>query len=165
MKRLDAATIRHQIEALFVAFPELHDDDILRADTFEGETDLIEYLRYLEDKRSDALSKAQALKMRIDGLKERGDRYEHRCEGLRAAMFKAMEWAEQRKVELPEATLLIREGTQRVIIHDEAAVPDIYCRIRREPDKTKIKAALSEFGDVPGASLSNAEPVLTVRIK
>ncbi len=165
MKRLDAATIRHQIEALFVAFPELHDDDVLRADTFEGETDLIEYLRHLERKRRGTLALAQALKIEIEELKARGDRFERRCEGLRSIMFKAMEWSEQRKVELPEATLSIREGTQRVIIHDEAAVPDIYCRVRREPDKTKIKAALSEFGDVPGASLSNAEPVLTVRIK
>jgi len=44
-------------------------------------------------------------------------------------------------------------------------VPDEFCRFKREPDKTKIKAALADLKPVPGASLSNAEDTLAVRVK
>lgn len=165
MKRLDAATIKHQIDNLLAAFPELADDDVLRADTFEGETDLHEYLERLEDKRQDAVAFADAIDARIELLKERRDRFKRRDQGLRGAMFAALQWANVPKAELPIATIAIRQGTAKVVISDESIIPLPFCRIKREPDKIKIKAALEAFESVPGASLSNAEPVLTVRIK
>ena len=46
------------------AFPELDDDEILRADMLEAETDLA-FLRMIEQKREDALALAEAVNRRL----------------------------------------------------------------------------------------------------
>jgi hypothetical protein len=165
MKHLDAGTIRAQINALLLAHPEIADDEILLADSLEGQTDLFEFLREIERKRRTASTLAEAVAIEIKDLRERRDRFMRRDEALRAMLFNVLQWAELKKAELPEATISIRTGSQKVIIEDENTIPDEYCRIIREPDKVKIKAALSEFKSVAGASLSNAEPVLAIRTK
>jgi hypothetical protein len=84
---------------------------------------------------------------------------------MRNLMLRLLQAAHLKKLEMPEATLSVRLGVPRVVIVDETEIPDEFCRIKKEPDKTKIKAALSEFKPVPGATLSNAEDGLTVRVK
>ena len=69
------------------------------------------------------------------------------------------------RIELPEATLSIRVGMPKVVVTDEAVLPDTLCRIKREPDKTKIKESLLAGNAVEGAVLSNAEHTLTIRTK
>ena len=165
MKNLDVSTIRAQIDSLIAAHPEIDEDEVLRADMIEGETDLHEFLRDIERKRRNADTFVDALAIEITTLRDRRARFERRDQALRALMFNLLQWAEVKKVELPEATISIRAGQQKVIVEDENAIPDEYCRIIREPDKIKIKAALLEFKSVAGAALSNAEPTLAVRIK
>jgi hypothetical protein len=70
-----------------------------------------------------------------------------------------------KKVELRQATLSIRAGTPRVIITDEARLPEDCIRIKREPDKVAIKEHLARGEPVAGAEMSNREEVLAVRIK
>ena len=48
---------------------------------------------------------------------------------------------------------------------DAAAVPDDFVRIRREPDKTAIGAALASGADVPGATMANGMPQLRILTK
>lgn len=163
--RLDPNQVRLQIDALILQFPELTEDDILRADMIEAETDLHELLRMLERKRQEACSLAGAIASNIAELGLRQGRFERREQAMRAAMFKIMQWADVRKAELPEATVSIRNGTQRVIITDEANIDDILCRFKREPDKTRIKEMLTTGTSVRGAELSNAEPTLSIRTK
>ena len=69
-----------------------------------------------------------------------------------------MNTAELKRAELPEATLSVRSGQPKVLIINEQEIPDEYMRIKKEPDKTRIKAALSGNQNVPGAALSNVEP-------
>jgi len=102
--------------------------------------------------------------VKLAELKERKQRFLDRDAAMRRIMFSVMNFADVPKIELPEATIAIRKGTAKVIILDEAAIPDSLCRITREPDKLAIKEALkTDF--VPGAALSNAEAVLTIRTK
>lgn len=157
--------IKQQISQLLLVYPELADDEILRADTFEGSTDLHETLRELERTRRQADSFAQAIKQTIVELSERKARFERRDEAMRALMFQLMEYANLRKLELAEATLSIRQGQPKVIITDESLIPTDFARIKVEPDKTKIKASLSAGNKVPGAELSNATDVLAIRTK
>ena len=165
MKNLDVSTVRAQIDNLIAAHPEIDEDEVLRSDMLEGSTDLHEFLREIERKRRSADTFVDALAIEITALRDRRARFERRDQALRALMFNLLQWAEVKKVELPEATISIRAGQQKVIVEDENAIPDEYCRIIREPDKIKIKAALLEFKSVAGAALSNAEPTLAVRIK
>lgn len=162
--RLDPAIIRQQIDWLFVANPELHEDEQLRADMIEGSTDAHEFLRMVERKRQDTAAMALAIELNMHDLHERHGRFKRREEAMRKLAFKIMEAADIKKIELPEATLSIRNGVPRVIITDESKLGDIACRFRREPDKAKIKELL-QTGPVPGAELSNAEPTLSIRTK
>lgn len=165
MQRLDPAIIKQQIENLKIAFPDLLDDDDTWLLALESETDVKEYLRTVERKREDAAALEEALSLTIDALRQRKARFERREQAMRALMFSAMQTADLTRLEMPEATLSIRQGTPKVVITDEAAIPDEFMRIKKEPDKTLIKTALNNFEDVPGASMSNAEPVLAVRVK
>ena len=80
-------------------------------------------------------------------------------------MLQLLQAARLKKLELPEATLSVKLGVPRVFISDEAALPDEFWRVKREPDRQKIKQALSELKPVPGATLTNAEDVLAVRVR
>jgi hypothetical protein len=76
-----------------------------------------------------------------------------------------MDSASIRKAELPEATLSIRSGQQKVLIINEREIPDDFMRMRKEPDKTRIKAAMLANENVPGAVLSNGQPSLAISIR
>jgi hypothetical protein len=163
--RLDPTVIKHQVDGLLAAYPELVEDEVLHLDMIEGSTDLIEFLRALERRRQEAIALVEALAMNIDALRARQARFEKRDQAVRDLMFRLLQIAHLKKLEMPEATLSVRVGVPKVIVTDEAALPDEYCRIKREPDRGKIKQTLSEFKPVPGATLSNAEDTLAIRVK
>ena len=98
-------------------------------------------------------------------LETRLHRFERREDAMRRIIYRIMELAHLRKVELPTATLSIRTGNSKVIITDEAIIPDILCRIKREPDKKRIREMLVAGQIVHGCELSNAESVLSIRTK
>jgi Siphovirus Gp157 len=164
-KAAEIFIVRQQIEALLAQYPELAEDEVLRADMFEGETDLTGILRDLEAQRQHADALEDAIGETIKQLTMRCGRFQRRQDALRAMMLALLQTAQLRKVELPEATLSIRSAPARVIIHDEAELPEVYWRIKREPDKVKIKEALVTAAVVPGASLSNSPDTLAIRVK
>ena len=161
--RHDPQIIRTQIEQIIREYPDLAEDDMLLA--LESETDAMEYLRHIEHLRQQAVMLAKSIDLVIDDLKVRRGRFEHREEGIRRLMFQMLQAASIRKLELPEATLSIRTGSPKVVIVDEAEIPETFIRIKREPDKASIKVALQDGIPVPGATLSNAEENLTIRTK
>jgi hypothetical protein len=165
MMRLNPEAIKRQVEILLVAYPELADDEVLRADMIEGSTDMVAFMRALEVTRQQANATADAIAALIDSWRQRMARFQKRDEAIRALMFKMLQLAHLKKLELPEATISLKLGVPRVVIVDEQQIPDEFCRIKREPDKSKIKIALSNLEPVPGATLSNAEDQLAIRIK
>lgn len=165
MPRFDPSIICKQIDNLLIQFPELQEDEVLRADMLEGSTDLNAFLIQVERQRRDATTLADAIGIYVDELRSRKARFERRDEAFRSLMFKLLEWANLKKVELAEATISIRQGTPKVIVTDESMVPDIFCRFKREVDKVKVKEALAAGKKVKGAELSNAESTLAIRTK
>lgn len=164
--RFDAAVIQQQITALLLAYPELAEDDQLRSDMIEGETDLHEFLRMVERQRQDATHLAGAIAGNIAELELRQERFTRRERGLRELMRKLMELADQRKIELPEATISLAKGQPKLMGDcDPAGLADNFCRIKRELDRAAIKTELATGGTVPGFYLSNAEPHLIIRTK
>lgn len=163
--RLDPTVIRHQIAQLQAAHPEVFagDDDALLNDTIEGETDLKEFLDMVVDKILQAEAQAAGIEMLLATLRKRQGRYERRNEVLRTLAFRLMGEAGMRSLECIGASLSIRTGQPKVVITDEAALPADCVRIKRDPDKAAIKRFIEEGSIIPGAVLSNAEPVLTVR--
>jgi len=163
--RLDPLVVQQQISNLLLLVPELAEDDVLRADMIEAQTEAHELLRKLETRRREATTLAAGINSTIEELSTRLARMWRREDAMRRIIFRIMELADLRKVELPEATLSVRAGTQKVIITDEAIIPDILCKIVRQPDKVRIKEMLKDGQTVRGAELSNAESVLSIRTK
>lgn len=163
---LDLKKVTDEITALMIAYPELVDDEVLREDMIEGSTTADEFM-------SDTLRRIGSTDALITGtiayakeLQDRIERLERRRNALRGLLFKVMELANLKKRELPEATISIRKGPQKVVIVEEKDIPEAFWRIKREPDKAKIKAAiLGDTANVPGAYLSNGEAVLSIIVK
>jgi len=165
--RLDPTFVRAQIEHLRLTHPGIWDegDEQLLADMLEGETDFHRFLAAVVRRICEAEACADGIGDLIREVKERQQRFEQRSEAMRAMAFKLMNAADVRKLELPQATLSIRAGSPRVIVTDEARLPEHCIRIKREPDKVAIKEHLARGEPVAGAELSNREDVLSVRIK
>jgi hypothetical protein len=162
---LDIKQVQNEITALLLAYPELTDDEILREDMIEGSTSTFQFLSQIVRKIGATQAIAGGTADYIGELQERKARLERREYALRQLIFKVMNTAELRKAELPEATLSIRNGQPRVVIINDREIPDEFTRIKKEPDKTKIKAALQAHENVNGAALSNAESVLAIIVK
>jgi Siphovirus Gp157 len=157
--------VQTEITALLLAHPELLEDEILREDMIEGSTSTHEFLRQIVRKIGATQAISWGTAEYIGELQERKARLERREYALRSLIFKIMQTAELRKAELPEATLSIRNGIQKVVIFDERVIPDEFMRVKKEPDKTRIKAALQAHENVAGVALSNSEPVLAIIVK
>lgn len=165
MQRVDPAIIRQEIERLFAICPELADDEILRADMVNAETSAFELLSQIVRQIGMNEALADAIGNYAKEIAERKVRVERRNHGLRQLAKTIMEYADLTRAELPEATLSVRPGPLKVIITDEEMLPDLLCRLRREPDKARIKELLISGATVQGAVLSNPEPTLTIRVK
>jgi hypothetical protein len=163
---LDPRLIRRQIENLKIAHPEILEDDEAWIATLESETSFEDLLTSVVRRIEDTKALVIGTKDRFDELKSRKDRFEHRVDTLRNLAFKIMQAAELAKVELPEASLSLRAGTQQLIGDaDPKELPDELCKISRDLNRTAIKEALKTGLTVPGFELSNSPPSLTIRIK
>src|SRR5262249_9139589 len=112
--RLDPSFVRNQIERLLTRHPELQDDELLRADMIEGETNFHEFLTLLVRQIVEAQAYAAGIELLVANTRARQSRYEHRVEALRALAFALLNHAGVNRVELHQATLSIRAGTPNV---------------------------------------------------
>jgi len=163
--RLDPTLLRAHIDALRYSHPQIANEEDQWLLTLESETELHEFLARVIARMQDTDAKIEGLGGLIVQLKARCDRFEQRSDAMRALALRVMNWAEVRKIELPQATLSIRAGQPKVIITDESSLPPDCVRVRTEPNKTAIKEQLERGEHVPGAELSNSEPTLAVRVK
>jgi len=161
---LTADNLAREIDNLLASYPELADDEELRADMLEGETDLHNVLTRIVKTRQFAKANADAIKAMMADLDERKARYERKVEAMNSLAQRLIEHAELRKVELPIATISLRNVPPSVVIDDEDALPETCFETKRVLSRTLIKTALQE-GDVPGAHMSNGSTGLTVRVK
>lgn len=164
MSHLDATRVTIEIERLLAEYPELAEDEALRADMIEGSTDAFAVLGMIVATMRDADTMRKAIAERADAMWSRAARYERREKAMRALAQRIMEAADLRKVELPEATLSIRAVAPSLIITDEASLPDWAWRVKREPDKAAIKERMKVGDFVPGVEMSNGGTTLSVRV-
>jgi hypothetical protein len=165
MARIDLNIVRAQIAALLAEYPELADDEDLRRDTIEGETDAFELLALVLGDIRDAQAMQTAISERVTELRTRQSRFERREEFSRKLAVRIMDAAALRKAVLPEATLSIRPGAAAVRITAEGFIPAQFWRVKREIDVSAIKSALKAGTEVPGAVLSNGSDNLAILVK
>lgn len=153
---------RAAVQAIHDAYPGLSDDDL--ADTIEGESGNLEaaLLRTLRS-AVEREATADALKEMARTMQARMARLAEGAQMLRAAVLNVMTEAGVKKIQAPDMSVSIGAGKQKVQVTDEDLIPLDLCRTKIEPDKAKIGKALEAGQEVPGASLSNSVPVLTIR--
>ena len=73
---------------------------------------------------------------------------------------------ELKKIVAPDFTVSIRPGMPSLLVLDEAAVPSIYWQTS-EPrlNRQKLATELKDGAEITGVTLSNPEPVLSVRTR
>ena len=154
-------TIRERILAL-----EADIDDTTLADTLEGLTDLHEVVAAVV--RSALIDEAmvEGLKGHIQALQDRLHRLIERASERRRIARDAMIEVDVRKIAAPDFTLSVRRGSPALVVVDEKVIPDPYWQ-PREPrlDRAGLINDLKRGAAVPGAVLSNPEPVLSVRVR
>lgn len=160
---MDAKYVRAEIERLVAAYPELAEDEDLRLDTIDGETDLTRVIERALAEKLDADAMAAAVKERADALAERRSRYERKAEAMKELIMGLMEAADVPKLQLAEATLSLRDPVASVEITDILAIPQGYYRLEKKADKASIRKALLAGEAIPGAELTLGKTSLTVR--
>jgi hypothetical protein len=162
--RLDLTRI--QIEAVAAMLADaLEDDERAYLDTLEGETDLYEWVRRLLERIEEDQGVIAALSEQMADRQARKLRAADRVAANREAIMALLGCAKLDKLALPEATISIRDVPPKVIVSDEAAVPDELCRFKRSPDMAAIKAEMESGRAVSGVSRDNGGRTLTIRRK
>lgn len=129
-----------------------------------SETDVLERLRRIlraarhTEAQSKALGEIQA------EMRERKTRLDKKAESLRGVVLQALGELGLTKLDAPDFSASVGASRPSVVITDETALPDDVCALKRVPSKTAIAAALAE-GPVPGASMSNGTPSITIRTR
>lgn len=155
-----------QIAAVVTMLPD-DDDEQLRADMIEGETDLHEFVAKLLSWNEDDEGVVNALAEQIDDRKARQERAKSRIAARRDMIKALMEIAGIDKLTLPEATVSHRVVAPKVIFPNIDLVPDAYCKFDRKLDRDKLKAIDPNSPDgLPSwATMDNGGTSITVRRK
>lgn len=142
------------------------DDDEAWMDTLDGETSAVGAARAVVQQINEASANAVTLKGLIATYSERKRAMEAREDRLRAALLRFLLDIGEKTLPLPEATVSWAMSQPGVVGEpDVDTLPEALVRVVREPNRLLIRAALAAGADVPGCSLSNAEPRLVLRVK
>ncbi|MDE2105686.1 MAG: siphovirus Gp157 family protein [Patescibacteria group bacterium] len=162
---LESSFLKAEIARLIEANPELSEDEVLRADMIDGETEIAKIMAAVLNELNAARTMAVAIKSRENELQERRGRFERREASMRSLMRNIMRAADLDKIMLTEATLSIMKPRTSVNVIDVEALPQGFFKIRKDPDKTALKAALEAGERIPGAELALGDETLMIRVK
>lgn len=167
MNPLNITQIEREIESLIASYPELAEDENLRADMIDGETEATAILSRIVNRMQEAEAMVAAIIKRKNDLDARAARFDRQADAMRSLAFRIMQAANLRKMPLPEATLSIRVNPPSVVINDESQIPAEFTITKTETrvDRAKLKEALKDGATVPGACLSNGSETISIRVK
>jgi hypothetical protein len=163
---LKSATTRvtMEIERLKKAFPELSEDLELLAGTIEGETDFDALLDAILEQFLDRVTMREAATRRKETIEERVARFDKAAELFKGLAFDLMKSADKTMVRRPVATLVVSKGRDKLVLDDDFSAQG-YMRVKTEPMRADILAALQAGDQIPGARIEKSEPTLSIRTK
>jgi hypothetical protein len=159
-----AATYRTIRDRIRVQDPQI--DEQTLADTVEGLTDLHEIVQAIIRAALADEALATGLKCRISDMQGRLDRLQDRAAKRRQIAKDVMVELDLKKLTAPDFTASLRPGMPAPVVLNEDAVPKTYWepgepRLRRQVLALDLKGG----AEIAGATLSNPEPVLSVRTR
>lgn len=107
-------------------------------------------------------SEAAAIRTEEERLAARRRALDANADRLRAYMTVEMATMEMRSIRTPLFSLALQTNKAKLVIRDEATIPDPLCRMIRKPDNQAVRDALERGEKIPGAHL---EPSQSVRIR
>jgi Siphovirus Gp157 len=141
-------------------------DEQTLADTVEGLTDLHEIVAAIVRAALGDEALATGLKGCIAEMQDRLTRLQDRAAKRRQIAKDMMVELDIKKITAPDFTVSIRPGMPSLLVLDEAAVPSIYWQpVAPRLDRQGLLSELKEGGEIKGVTLSNPEPVLSVRTR
>jgi hypothetical protein len=141
-------------------------DEQTLADTVEGLTDLHEIVQAIIRAALSDEALVLGLKCRISDMQGRLDRLQDRASKRRQIARDVMVELDLKKLNAPDFTASIREGIPSLMVINEDAVPSIYWQ-PSEPrlNRQELAYELKQGAEIAGVTLSNPEPVLSVRVR
>lgn len=161
-------------------------DDTLLMDSIEGQTSLFEIIDAVLERMTDAEVNIEGVEVVAKALSGRKARFEQRLKSDRAILEQAMTIAGLAKIERPTATLSLANRAPSLTVTEESEIPaefwkagdptldrkrltqalkDRAAALAELPDDPTAKAAAlaSLPPDIPGATLSNGAPSISIR--
>jgi hypothetical protein len=163
---LDAAVLGHKalVARLREAFPDESDADL--ADTIEGESNLDEAIFATLRVALEREAHGKAITEMVEMMAGRKRRLEEGARAMRQAVLHAMREVGMKKLPGPDMTISVGMGKPKLVISDDAAVPDDLCRVTRAPDKRAIAEWLAAQESEPNwARFDLPAPTLTIHRK
>jgi hypothetical protein len=141
-------------------------DERTLADTLDGATSLKEAIGGIIRSALEDQHLAEALKSRLEQMRERLARIEATAENKRQVALAAMEEADLEKILEPDFTVSLRAAPPGVVIVNAQDIPEWFW-IPQSPklDKRRILETLKAGTAVMGAELANTRITLAVRTK
>jgi len=163
---LEVAAVTYRAVRDRIRAQDPHIDEQTLADTVEGLTDLHEIVTAIVRSALADEALATGLKSRIAEMQERLDRLQDRASKRRQIAKDVMIDLHIKKITAPDFSVSIRPGMPSLLVLDEAAVPSIYWQpVAPRLNRQELLSGLKEGADIEGVTLSNTEPVLSVRTK
>jgi hypothetical protein len=152
----DVAAIRASVEA---QYPD--DTDLLEG-MMEGETDLYEWMNWIERKRLEDDERLAGIASVEADLKERKARLKKRIEARKSMAIDLLHLSGVGKVELPTATWTPTNVKPKRVVTDPDLLPDDCVKIERKPVMANINA-LPECP--PGVTVDNGRASVRIATK
>ena len=163
---LQFAAIHYRVIRDRIRTEDPHIDEQTLADTVEGLTDVHEILAAIV--RSALVDEAlvNGLKGRIAEMQGRLDRLQDCANKRRQIAKEVMIELDLKKITAPDFTVSIRPGMPSLLVIDEKAVPSIYWQpVAPKLKRQELLSELKQGSEITGVTLSNPEPVLSVRTR
>ena len=163
---LQFAAIHYRVIRDRIRTEDPHIDEQTLADTVEGLTDVHEILAAIV--RSALVDEAlvNGLKGRIAEMQGRLDRLQDCANKRRQIAKEVMIELDIKKITAPDFTVSIRPGMPSLLVIDEQAVPSIYWQpVAPKLKRQELLSELKQGTEITGVTLSNPEPVLSVRTR
>lgn len=141
------------------------DDEQFLADSLEAETGLLEIVGALLEERTLCTAHAAAMAHVGDQYHDKARKWKERGERLRQLLGRIRDMVGA-NIKHPAGTVIVSERKPAVEYapdFDAADLPDDLVRLKREPDKAAINAAVEAGRNVPGVRWGDPKKVVTIK--
>jgi hypothetical protein len=150
-------------QRILTEYPEI-DEETLH-DTLDGCTTLDQCILALARSVRADEAMIEALENRMTDLKERANRFQARADKARQIIADAMAQAGMKKITAEDVTLSLKPTPAKLIVTDEAQIPEDYLIWTSRFDKALMKTQLAAGAEIPGATLGNGNQTVSMRFK